>query len=151
MRCLKTATAAFATWLPQAITKLLDHRDRVERRTASRSFDQVVDRHAEQAAAQRRDISLLVIAAREGALGVEAAQNWIGRIRQHLRPADLAGRLSSGEIGVLLPQTSHPGACVVGQRLSDLLSPVEVDAVWLPTRISVATRSADTLTYAPLP
>jgi hypothetical protein len=58
--------------------------------------------------------------------------------------------LSSGEVGVLLPQTPHPGACVVGKRLSELLQPIDVDSTRPRATINVASRSPQALLYGPL-
>jgi PleD family two-component response regulator len=44
-------------------------------------------------------------------------QAWVAFFRGHLRGTDLAGRLSSGDIGVLLTDTTLEGADVVARRI----------------------------------
>ena len=46
---------------------------------------------------------------------------WLKLLRPQLRPTDLAGRLTSGEVGILLLQTPQPGAHVVARRLVRVL------------------------------
>jgi hypothetical protein len=147
LRCLHTAASAFATWLPHALPQLVSSGGR---RMPSRLFDRVVERQSAQAAAEQDDISLLVIAPPAGALGAVTAQRWIGRIREQLRPADLAGRLSSGDIGVLLPQTPRPGAFVVGKRLNEMITASGIEFAMPRATITVVSRSQESLVHGPL-
>jgi len=48
--------------------------------------------------------------------------SWIRRVRPLLRPTDLAGRLTSGEVAVLALETPAAGALVVAERLARMLA-----------------------------
>jgi len=61
-------------------------------------------------------------------------------LRAQLRPTDLAGRLTSGEVGILLLETPQGGAQVVARRLARVIDPGAHGAE--PTiRVGVASQS----------
>ena len=116
-----------------------------ERRNVVRSFDQIVDRYAREAHASRDDASLILISVGERAPSLDTTHSWIKRLRPQLRPTDLAGRLASGELGILLLQTPQAGAQVVARRLWRALvagSPGDQ----APVRIGVASQLGDLVT-----
>jgi hypothetical protein len=92
-----------------------------ERRSSLRSFDQIIERYATDTAPGSGDISVLVVSVPEATLRRKLAQEWMGRVRGQLRAADLAGQLGSGEIGILLPDTSMSSAHIVAQRVKQLM------------------------------
>lgn len=93
-----------------------------ERRLAFRSFDRFVERQARHAAVRRDDVSIIVIALGAGAQFLEITQAWIAEVRRHLRATDMTGRLSSGDIGILLLETPPRRAHYVAQRLQQLIA-----------------------------
>jgi hypothetical protein len=134
-RLFEAAATSFTAWLPSAIRRLAAG----ERRGVVRSFDQIVDRYAREAHAAQDDASLILISVGDRALTLDTTHSWIKRLRPQLRPTDLAGRLASGELGILLLQTPQAGAQVVARRLWRVLgagSPTEGPEV----RIGVASQ-----------
>jgi hypothetical protein len=112
------AVAGFGAWLPAALRRI----GVAERRGVARSFDQIVDRYAREAHEARDDASLILISAGDDMPSLETTHAWIKRVRPQLRPTDLAGRLASGELGILLLQTPHAGAEIVARRLTRVLA-----------------------------
>ncbi|HEX7140309.1 MAG TPA: hypothetical protein VF219_20835 [Vicinamibacterales bacterium] len=138
LKLFEAAAASFTAWLPAALRRI----GAGERRGVVRSFDQIVDRYAREAHAARDDASLILISVGERALSLDTTHSWIKRLRPQLRPTDLAGRLASGELGILLLQTPHSGAQVVARRLWRALaggSPADQP----PVRIGVASQLGD--------
>jgi hypothetical protein len=146
VRLFEAAVATFATWLTSAIRRLSTE---LERRGEARSFDQLLDRYVRAANASRDATSLLLLSAHESPFSVQTAHSWIKRLRLQLRPTDLAGRLTSGEVGILLLQTPQPGAQVVARRLARMLQAFPRDSE-PAVRIGVASQSGDALSGAAL-
>jgi hypothetical protein len=117
VKLFESARETFDMWLPQALRQL---RGGAERRGAASSFDEVLDRYARDAYASRDVASFILIGGRDVSVAPQTTQRWIRRLRPELRPTDLAGRLRSGEVGILLLQTPGDGAHVVAQRLTRL-------------------------------
>jgi hypothetical protein len=98
-----------------------------ERRTPHVAFDELLDLEATRSATghdreaastgAERDASVLVIRTDVTGAPAELHHIWVGEIRRLLRPFDAAGTLTTGEIGVLLPNTSAQSAEAVVQRL----------------------------------
>lgn len=63
------------------------------------------------------EVSLLVIRPDDEATTADLRELWVGEIRRRLRPADVAGALASGEIGILLPGAGSDDAHAVAARL----------------------------------
>lgn len=120
VRLFQAAVANFGTWLTSAIRRLGSE---LERRGVTRSFDQILDGYVRAAHASNDAASLLLLSARPTSLSLQTAYSWIKKLRPQLRPTDLAGRLTSGEIGILLLQTPPLGAHVVARRLARVLDP----------------------------
>jgi hypothetical protein len=118
VRLFEATAASFSAWLPAAVRRLGPG----ERRGIVRSFEHIVDRYAREAYGTGDAASLLVIAAGETAPSLQTTHDWIKRVRPQLRPTDLAGRLSTGELAILLLQTPADGALVVARRLARALS-----------------------------
>jgi hypothetical protein len=94
----------------------------VERRSGVLSFDEAVERQAHDAAQRDAPVSIIVIVV-PGAQGDgRDMRGWIGRIRETIRPTDLAGPLSASELGVVLLDTARDGARIVQERLLRLLT-----------------------------
>jgi hypothetical protein len=141
VRLFEAAVANFGTWLTSAIRRLGVE---LERRGVTRSFDQILDGYVRAAHASNDAASLLLISARPASLSLQMAQSWLQMLRPQLRPTDLAGRLTSGEVGILLLQTPQPGAHVVARRLVRVLETGPRGSE--PTvRIGVASQADDPL------
>jgi hypothetical protein len=138
VRLFETVVTSFRAWLPAALRRLGGG----ERRGIVRSFDQIVDRYARESHAANDAASLILISAGADALSLDTTHAWIRRLRPQLRPTDLAGRLASGELGILLLQTPPAGAHVVARRLSRVLAPSAPDGD-PAVRIGVASQIGD--------
>jgi hypothetical protein len=108
-----------------------------DRRAHARSFDQVLD---EQIAVAEGDLTLLLIRADAASSAPAMRQSWLGEIRRHLRPLDIAGMLTTGEIGVLLPHTSAAAARAVLDRLRARFETVESLSPLAAVPVGVAMR-----------
>lgn len=117
-RLLQSASVTLSAWLRAVSNRLAGA---PERRKVSRSFEQIIEEHIAEAAAQAEHVAVIVLSFGAEPRGSETTLSWIGTIRRLLRPTDVAGRLSSGDVGVLLPDTSHEGADVVLGRLRALV------------------------------
>jgi len=115
VRLFEAAAANFGTWLPSAI-RVIDADP--DRRVVARSFDQILDGYVRAAHAANDAASLVLLSSGDVPLSLQAAHTWIRTVRPQLRPTDLAGRLTSGEVGILLLETPPPGAHVVAKRLA---------------------------------
>ena len=115
VRLFEAAAANFGTWLPSAIRRIDADPDR---RVVTRSFDQILDGYVRAAHAANDTASLVLLSSGDAPLSLQAAHTWIKTVRPQLRPTDLAGRLTSGEVGILLLETPPPGAQVVARRLA---------------------------------
>ena len=115
---LRLTAATLTTWLNASIARLPIE---VDRRGGSRTFEQVLKHRLDAALAEGEPVSVLVVSLGREVPCVEVAHGCIGRIRRELRPADVAGRLSSGHIGILLPDTPPAHATAVIDRLRRVL------------------------------
>jgi GGDEF domain-containing protein len=137
------AVANFTTWLASAARRLSGENDR---RVTARSFDQILDRYAREAHASNDPASLILISPDAATASHQETHAWIKRLRPQLRPTDLAGRLTSGEVGILLLQTPHAGAHIVARRLARLLVvPSSLGRPEASVRIGVASQFGDTV------
>lgn len=138
VKLFEATVASFSAWLPSAARRLGPG----ERRGIVRSFEQIVDRWARDAHTAGDAASLILIGAGGAPLSLETTHAWIKRVRPQLRPTDLAGRLSSGELAILLLQTPTAGAHIVAKRLSRALA-LPPSGEPRGVRIGVATQYAD--------
>jgi hypothetical protein len=116
---LHSAASTLGAWLGMVMPKLHARSDR--RAAGPRSFDQVVEQQAREARDHHRDVSVIVVLFGPRPPELHVTHSCVVQIRGQLRPADMAGRLSSGHIGIVLPDTPHEGAAVVAERLRQLL------------------------------
>jgi hypothetical protein len=93
----------------------------VSESAAAQSFDEVVERYV-----RARDRSwvpaLILIMPGSPDMPTDLAYEWIRRLRTELRPTDLAGRLTTGEVAVVAVETTPPGALAVAQRIARVLN-----------------------------
>jgi GGDEF domain-containing protein len=144
---LSTASTLGA-WLPGAAPRLPIEADR---RMGRRSFDQIIEQHAKAVMASGQPVSIIVISLGPDAAHLDsAAQACVAHVRSLLRPNDMAGRLSSGHICVILPDTPEDGASVVAERVHRLIVS-NVDFGSFPhASLAIASRSPDAATPSPL-
>ena len=116
---LAIAASTLGTWLNAAIDRLSTH---AERRKSLQSFDHVLKQRIDGALAEGTPVSMIVASFGRDLPGGEVAHEFVARIRRALRPADVAGRLSSGHIAVLLSDTPPDDAGTVVERLRRMLS-----------------------------
>jgi hypothetical protein len=106
--------ALLGSWLPAALQRGELSGDRRGRQP---SFDQLIEQRTRRGTNGFAEISLVLIRADLADARPEDRNAWVGEIRRQLRPFDVAGTLTTGEIGVLLPDTSSTDAEVVVGRL----------------------------------
>jgi hypothetical protein len=117
-RLLHSAASTLGAWLGMVAPKFQSRHDR---RLGPRTFDHVVEQQAREAQAHDRELSVIVVLLGADPPEHQVTHACVVQIRGLLRPADMAGRLSSGHIGVVLPDTPHDGATVVAERLRQLV------------------------------
>jgi hypothetical protein len=139
-RLLRAAAAPLTSWLWSVAPRLSPVQ---ERRRGQRSFEDLVQLYELNAARLRHDVSMIIVSVAERARVMNRTQTWVGHIRQQLRPSDLAGQLSGGDIGILLPQTSRAEAHVVADRLRRIIRTTEGFAPLANAAIGLATSSVD--------
>lgn len=146
VRLFEAAAGNFGTWLPSAVRRIDTDPDR---RVVARSFDQILDGYVRAAHASNDTASLVLLSSGDVPLSLQAAHTWIRTVRPQLRPTDLAGRLTSGEVGILLLETPPPGAQVVARRLARVFEarPHGAEPV---VRIGVASQAGDAPSAAEL-
>ncbi len=114
----------------------------VERRSGVLSFDQAVERHARDAAQRDAPVSVIVIAVPGAEGDGREMRGWVGRIRETIRPTDLAGPLSASELGVVLLDTPRDGARVVKERLLQLLTSGPAAQTFATASVGIASRDS---------
>ena len=119
------------------------HRDRHvgERRLASRSFDAMLDRFAQQAIDGGTPVTAVVLSFGDSVFRPGITQTRIGRIREQVRAVDLVGRLNEGEIGMLLHDTPGDRVNAVIARVRRVLQTVDESVSGSPVAVGVATRT----------
>jgi hypothetical protein len=137
VKLFEATVASFSAWLPAAVRRLGPG----ERRNLVRSFEQIVDRYTQEAHGAGDPASLILVSAGAGGATLETTHAWIKRLRPQLRPTDLAGRLSTGELAILLLQTPASGAQVVARRLNRALTPTAGERRSI--RVGVASQRPD--------
>jgi len=132
----EAATWTLSRWFSTAAEQLVGPR---EPSAITQSFDEVVDRYL-RARKRSGAAALILIMPGHSAPATDLAYEWIGRLRSQLRPTDLAGQLTTGEVAVIAAETSQPGAIVVARRIARVLNE-SVDAVHKRVRVGVAAAS----------
>ena len=92
-----------------------------DRRVAQRSFDDVLERAARDAVQSGIPVTAVVIGFEDALVRPDAAQARVTRLREHLRGGDLVGRLSAGDVGVLLQDAAAAQAEAALARVRRLL------------------------------
>jgi hypothetical protein len=110
----------FDAWVRSVLERLQQH----DRRTASHTFDEVLDRFAGQAIERGSAVSMVVLLLADAACYPGLTQQWIARIRGTMRAADIVGMLGEGEIALLLHDTALDRAEAVAQRIVKMLETI---------------------------
>jgi hypothetical protein len=130
-----------ANLLDAWIRSLLGRLQQQDRRTSSRTFDEVLDRFAAQALERGSTVSVVVLLMADAACFPGLTQQWIARIRGTMRASDIVGMLGEGEIGLLLHDTGHDRAEAVAHRILKMLDTSEDRSSSPIVATGVATRS----------
>ena len=145
---VESTAATLGTWLRAAAARLPIE---LERRTGRRTFEQLIEQHADMVMSGGQSVSIIIIS-----LGADAnhrdqaAQACVSHVRGLLRPSDMAGRLSSGHIGVVLPDTREDEASIVAERVARLMSS-HVDFGFFPdAALATASRAPGSISSASL-
>jgi hypothetical protein len=141
-KLLQAAAATLSAWLIAVARRIPTASDR---RIGTRSFDQIVEQHASDAAVRQNDISLIVVSPSRSAPRPDAMHEWTGQMRRRLRATDLAGQLTSGSVGILLLDTPMERALVVAQRVRESIGSSQGLGTPMAISIGVAGRSAGSM------
>jgi len=129
----EAAAWTLSRWFSSAADELAAPR---EQPAMAQSFDEVVDRCVR--ARNRSDsIALILIIPATPDTPADLAYEWIRKLRSQLRPTDLAGRLTTGEIAIVAIETTPQGALVVARRIEQMLND-SIDAVQKRVRVGLA-------------
>src|SRR5258705_208326 len=96
---------AFVNLVDAWVRRILPQLQGRDRRTASRRFDEVLDRFAGQALERGIPVAVVVLFVTDAACFPRLTQQWIAKIRGTMRGSDIVGMLGEGEIGLLLHET----------------------------------------------
>jgi hypothetical protein len=107
-------------WVRSLLGRLQQH----DRRAASRTFEEVLDRFAGQAIERGSAVSMVVLLMADAASYPGLTQQWIARIRGVMRGADIVGMLGEGEIALLLHDTPLDRAEAVAKRIVKMLETI---------------------------
>jgi hypothetical protein len=117
---LQVAADVFHSW---ALGILGRAGEKPERRARKRGFADLLDALADRALAEGTPVTAAVLSAADARFRPTGViQAWVAELRSHLRPQDLAGILTEGEIGVLLHDATAEQAQVVMVRLRDSIA-----------------------------
>jgi GGDEF domain-containing protein len=136
-RVAHTSADLVESWLRRAVRQF---KDAGERRLISRSFDEVMERFARQALDGGAPVTAIVLSFGDSIFQPGITQTRVGRIREQVRAADLVGRLSDGEIGILLYDTPADSAKVVATRLQRVSRTDDHPAGHVPVAVGLASR-----------
>jgi hypothetical protein len=115
---------AAANLLDAFVRSVVGRLQQHDRRTTSRTFDEVLDRFAGQAIERGSAVSMVVLLMADAASYPGLTQQWIGRMRGVMRASDIVGMLGEGEIALLLHDTPLDRAEAVAQRVVKMLETI---------------------------
>ena len=111
---VNAAATMFVAWAPLALRASSGSRDR---RATPRGFHEVIERSAKEALERGAPVAAVVLLVRDAVYFPGATQRWVAGMRGQLRPLDLAGTLTEGEIGLLMHDTTAHHAKSIAERL----------------------------------
>jgi hypothetical protein len=133
VKVFEAAAWTLSRWFSTAAGQLAATPENV---AAAQSFDEVVDRYL-RARERSWPPALILIMPGSADVPTDLAYEWIRRLRSELRPTDLAGRLTTGEVAVVAVETTAPGALAVAQRIARVLNE-STDPVQKRVRVGLA-------------
>jgi len=140
---VQSTASTLGTWLRATASRLPIE---LERRTGRRSFDQLIEQQADLVMAGGQPVSIIIISLGTDAMYLDqAAQACVSHVRGLLRPSDMAGRLASGHIGVVLPNTPADAANIVAERVVQLMSSHNDFELFPNAALATASRSPDVM------
>jgi hypothetical protein len=113
-----------------------------ERRSAPRPVHQLIDRLAAQMVHAGGRASVIIISIGDRVFPSGLMHAWVAKVRGQLRPTDLTGVLTGGEIAVLLRDTPAAQAAAVSSRLKKLLESDESAGAFIQPSIGMISCSA---------
>jgi hypothetical protein len=113
------AADAFTAWAPAVFTGTPF---RGERRASARPFPDVLELSARDAIGRGLPVAVVVMLVRDGDSLPGSTQRWVAGMRGQLRATDLAGMLSEGEIGLMMPGAGATQAKTIAERLRTTMS-----------------------------
>jgi hypothetical protein len=136
-KLMRTAAFTLGAWL-----KALEHRLAAasQRRSGKKTFDLIIEQYAREAAHRGDEIAMVLVAVGPDASLRELTQDVIAQLRGRLRPTDLVGRLTSGDIAVLMLDTPADGAHLVLERIRSLFASTAPLAPFAGLPMGVAAR-----------
>jgi hypothetical protein len=100
---LEAVAGLLESWVRQLVRQSPGTSDR---RASARGFDETLERFARDAVQGGIPVTAIVISFRDAAFRPDVTQTRVARLREHLRGGDLVGRLSEGDVGLLLQDTA---------------------------------------------
>jgi hypothetical protein len=138
---IESAASLFASWLSAVLHRNESMRDR---RGPSRTFDQLLEQQMRIARDNGGALAVVVLRP-SGVPAVSTVQQGVREIRGRLRPEDMAATLATGEIGIVLPETSFEEASGVVERLRRSFAGEPNLAVFVSAAVGVASLAGNTL------
>ena len=132
LQVFEAAASTLSRWFATSADELANRREPAASR---QSFDEVVERCI--ATRKRSSSSALILIMPNAADSMDVTYEWIRRLRSQLRPTDLAGCLTTGEIAVVALETSAMDALVVARRIARVVNS-SVDPVHQRVRVGMA-------------
>jgi GGDEF domain-containing protein len=115
---VETVAGLLESWVRRLVRQSVHTGDR---RASSRGFDEALERFARDAVQGGIPVTAVVIQFADAAFRPDVTQTRVARLREHLRGTDLVGRLSAGDVGLLLQDTAAAQAEVLMVRVLRLL------------------------------
>jgi GGDEF domain-containing protein len=115
---VEAAAGLFESWVRQLVRQSAGASDR---RASARGFDETLERFAHDAVQGGIPVTVVVISFGDAAFRPDVTQARVARLREHLRGSDLVGRLSEGDVGLLLQDTAAAQAEAFIARMRRLL------------------------------
>jgi hypothetical protein len=114
---VESAANLLDAWVRGVLARLQQR----DRRSASKTFDEVLDRFAGHALEHGSTVSMIVMLMADAACFPGLTQQWIARIRATMRGSDIVGMLGEGEVALLLHDTGRDRADAVALRVVKML------------------------------
>lgn len=113
-RLLEAAASVFGSWIGTWLTRA----DVRSRRLGEQRFEDVLQQQIEFARTSARDLSLIIV--KPSGTAPVMVRKWVREVRGALRGVDIAVALPTGEVGIVLPDTSREEAVRVAARLQNI-------------------------------